>query len=154
MIFDGTQGTSPVTTWKNIAQLASYAVGIVATVLAVWTYRSNSRRERAKWAVQLYEKFYETELYKEMRDQLDCAPESEEVGKIVKAESFAFTDFLGFFELVAVLVDNKQLSKKDVLDLFDYYLGCLRRHSAVAVYIDDPAHGFEHLSRFLRETRT
>ena len=142
---------TPLDAWKDAAQLASYAVGIIAAVLAVWTYRSNSRRERAKWAVQLYEKFYETELYKEMRNKLDCPADSKEVIDIVRQESFAFTDLLGFFELVAVLADNKQLSKRDVLDLFDYYLRCLGRHAAVVSYINEPVNGFEHLSRFLRE---
>ena len=60
-----------------------------------------------------------------------------------------FTDYLNFFELVAVLADNKQLSNDDVLDFFDYYLRCLRRHPAVMAYIDKQANGFQHLSGFL-----
>jgi len=119
------------------------------TLLAVRTYRSNSRREPAKWAVQLYEKFYEADRYKVMRDQLDCASETDDIRDIVEKQAAAFTDYLNFFELVAVLEDNKQLSRDDVLDFFDYYLQCLKRHGPVMEYINTPANGFQHLRNLL-----
>jgi hypothetical protein len=45
--------------WKAITELVSSAAGAIAAIVAVITYRNNAKRERAKWAVQLYEKFYE-----------------------------------------------------------------------------------------------
>jgi len=71
-----------VDNWKDIAQLASYLTGIGAALLAVFTYVGNSRRERAKWAVQLFEKFYEAERYKEVREKLDCVSETDEVREL------------------------------------------------------------------------
>src|SRR5271157_3785132 len=136
--------------WKDTAQFLSYLVGIFAAAWAAWTYRSNSRRERAKWAVQLYEKFYETERYKRMRQLFDQEVETDGIRDTVEAEGADFTDYLNFFELVAVLARNKQLSRKNVLDVFDYYLQCLRRHPSVKGYIDaDKKNGFQHLKALI-----
>lgn len=138
--------------WKAIAQLASYCVGIFAALGALLTYRGNSQRERAKWAVQLYDKFYETEHYKQIRDKLDCAADSTDVLGLVTQEPPAFTDYLNFFEMVTFLAETKQLSKMDVLRLFQYYLHCLKQHTVVMKYLNDKDKGFEQLSGFLNET--
>ncbi len=45
-----------------------------------------------------------------------------------------FTDYLNFFEMVTFLADTGQLSKKDLLRLFRYYLLCLKRHRVVMNY--------------------
>jgi hypothetical protein len=137
--------------WKDAAQTVSYIIGILAAAGAAWTYHTNSQRERAKWAVQLYEKFYEEDRYRNMREVFDCDPNSAQVADVVGQESTAFTDYLNFFELVGFLVQTKQLRKTDVVDLFQYYLGCLSRHDRVVGYIG--THGFEQLDRFLKEQR-
>jgi len=135
--------------WRDAAQTISYVVGVVVAVFAVWNYYENSQRERAKWAVQLYEKFFEDNRYKDMREKFDCDPNSVEVQSIVQNESTDFTDYLNFFELVCFLLRTKQLRRTDILDLFHYYLACLLRHERVADYIS--THGFEQLERFLKE---
>jgi uncharacterized protein YdiU (UPF0061 family) len=138
---------------KSAAQLVSYCIGGVAAIGALLTYRSNSQRERAKWAVQLYDKFYEADHYKVMRDKLDYSSGASEIKQLVDEESSAFTDYLNFFELVTFLAETKQLSKSDVLRLFQYYLRCLKQHTAVMDYLNDSGKGFEQLSRFLNGTK-
>jgi hypothetical protein len=71
---------------------------------------------------------------------------------LVKEELSTFTDYLNFFELVAFLADTKQLGEKDVMSLFNYYLKCLKRHTAVRDYLSDSRNGFEHLTGFLDKT--
>ncbi|MGO9515681.1 MAG: hypothetical protein ACLPND_01420 [Candidatus Korobacteraceae bacterium] len=140
--------------WKDAAQTASYIVAALAALFAVWTYYTNSRRERAKWAVQLYEKFFEGTLYKETRDKLDCELSSysqEYLQKLVRDAPATFTDYLNFFELVSFLAETKQLARRDVLKLFDYYLRSLKGHAEVLRYINDKSNGFEQLSRFLEK---
>ncbi len=139
--------------WKTISQIASYCVAIIAAVFAVPTYVVNSRRERAKWAIQLYEKFYESDHYGSMRDKLDCAADDPTVREIVNSEDSAFTDYLNFFETVAFLVTRKQVSKNDVLELFHYYLRCLKRHRSVMNYLNNREKGFERLSDFLNKVQ-
>lgn len=125
---------------------------MIAAVAALWTYRSNSRRERAKWAVQLYDKFYETDHYKPIREKLDCAPDAAaDVVQLVTQESAEFTDYLNFFEMVSYLAKSRQLSKDDVLSLFQYYLQCLKRHDSVINYLENKDKGFEQLSGFLKD---
>ena len=143
---------TPVDHMKAIAEIISYVLGIGAAVVAAKTYASNSRRERAKWAVQLYEKFYESDQYKTMREALDCDPDEELVLQHVRQEGTEFTDYLNFFELVTFLTESKQLSQSDVLKLFQYYLHCLKRHKTVMKYVNDKDKGFEQLSGFLGKT--
>jgi uncharacterized protein YdiU (UPF0061 family) len=137
---------------KAIVQLVSYLVAALAALGALLTYRSNSRRERAKWAIQVYEKFFESNAYKEMRNKLDCASDAAEVQQLVQQKPPAFTDYLNFFEMIAFIAETKQLSKRDALSLFQYYLQCLKRHSTVMNYVNDKEKGFEKLSGFLRKT--
>ncbi len=136
--------------WKDAAQTVSYVGALIAAGLAWWTYHTNSQRERAKWAVQLYEKFYEEKSYRDMRDALDCDAASPDIEKLVHEEKPEFTDYLNFFELVCFLGKTNQISESDVLTLFEYYLRCLKRHPSVIRYINKPDHGFEQLREFLR----
>jgi hypothetical protein len=57
---------------SNWVTVSAGLVGIVSAILALRTYTTNSKRERAKLAVQLFEKFYEGERYKKVREALDC----------------------------------------------------------------------------------
>ena|ERR1039457_6744799 len=134
---------------KDLAQTFYYAAAAIAALGAFLTYVWNSRRERAKWLFQLYEKFYEVQTYKKMRELFDCDANSAEVQSAVQKEETDFTDYLNFFELVCCLVRKRQIRKMDVLDVFQYYLSRLKRHKSVAEYIS--THGFEHLDRFLKE---
>jgi len=143
----------PLSGWVASFQLASYIVGIVLAVLAFLTYRTNSLRERARWAVQLYEKFYEKKDYKCLRGALERDADPKAVQELVRKESAEFTDYLNFFEMVTGLAETKQLSRDDVLRLFQYYLQCLKRHDAVMRYINDPRNGYETLREFLAEVQ-
>lgn len=133
-------------------QLASYSVAIVGAIVAVFTYRANARRERAKWAVQLFEKFYETNQYKGVREQLDSTADEPAVKDLVKREGPEFTDYLNFFELVAYMAGTGQLDSSDVLALFHYYLRSLKRHRSVMDYLNNREKGFERLSTLLDRT--
>ena len=139
--------------WKAIAELVSFVVGAIAAVIAVMTYRNNAKRERAKWAVQLYEKFYEEDRYKKMRDKLDGTQNAEEIEALVEEEPAEFTDYLNFFELVTFLAKTRQLSESDVLSLFHYYLRLLKGQKAVMKYLNNQKNGFEQLSGFLKRTK-
>jgi len=137
---------------KSIVEIATLIIAVVGAFIASVTYRNNSKRERAKWAVQLFEKFYESDSYKEMRDKLDCTPNAATVQGLVDEESSEFTDYLNFFEMVTFLAKSNQLTKSDVHGLFQYYLNCLKRHRAVMVYLHNEANGFEYLKEFLGTT--
>jgi len=133
-------------------QIVSYIAGAAAAVSAVFVYRNNSRRERARWVESLYSRFFETSELKQVRNTLDCESDDAGVMALVSEEGSAWTDYLNFFELVAYLQESKQVAREDVEALFQYYIGCLKKHKDVVAYIRNESKGFKHLRRMLQES--
>jgi hypothetical protein len=113
-----------------------------------------ARRERARWAESLYSRFFEKDELKKVRDLLDCEANDPKVADLVTAEGSQWTDYLNFFEFVAYLQRSKQLKRRDVDSLFDYYFKCLARHKSVADYIQKPENGFESLSELVQSKKS
>lgn len=132
------------------AQVGSYIVGAIAAVFALGVYRQNARRERAKWADSLFDRFFVKEDLKQVRDLIDCTANDARVRDLVAGDEPRWTDYLNFFEFVQYLKVSKQLSEQDVQALFGYYLGCLRRHQAIVEYIEKDENGFDYLRDFLQ----
>ncbi|HEY4054121.1 MAG TPA: hypothetical protein VGL74_10270 [Terriglobales bacterium] len=133
----------------KVVQIFSYVAGATAALFAYFVYRSNSRRERARWVENLYSRFFEKNELKQIRDALDCAADDARVNALVQEEDAAWTDYLNFFELVAYLRESKQLEEADVTALFQYYLGCMERHRTVMAYINDETKGFKYLRKLV-----
>lgn len=126
-------------------------VGAVGALFAIRNYGRNSRLERARWLESLYTKFYEEKGLKKVRKHLDCETGiSPEINEMVGKESDEFTDYLNFFEFVAILGKSKQLQQDEIEDLFGYYLDCLKKSQKVRDYIATPTRGYEHLDKLLR----
>jgi hypothetical protein len=131
---------------KNVATL----LGAVAAIWAIYVYFRNSRLRRAEWLGSLYEKFYERPDLKGVREVLDCeGGQSADIDKLVAEEPSEFSDYLNFFEFVAVLWKSGQLTQDEIEDLFHYYLDCLENSRAVRQYISKK--GYEQLERLLRK---
>lgn len=147
-----------LTEWNALSQVIYNLAGSVAAlgtlgaaIYAVIVYRRNSRLERARWASSLYEKFYEREQLKEVRELLDCESNQERVDELVLKGKADFTDYLNFFEYVAFLKHSKQLEVEEIEDLFGYYLACLNRHNIVLKYIKE--NGYERLHHLLESLK-
>jgi len=141
---------------------AYYSVSIIAGIvtgmaaLGAWIqYRGNSKRERVKWIVQLFEKFYESSNYKEFRELLDSdkVEERAKVDAIVHDKDAKFTDYLNFFELIAFLVKEKQLTDEIALNLFRYYLRLISNRPSIMEYIHEKSQDFDQLPIFLRRNK-
>ena len=128
-----------------IAGVLYYVVGSVGIAIAAYSYRRNSRLEEARWLLRLFEKFYEEPRYKTIREALDCDVENQVVSDLVSREGAEFTDYLNFFEFVAVLVQSRQISQGQIERMFQYYLECIKKHKAVREYIADKGKGYEQL---------
>lgn len=146
--------------FKDLIETIYYSAGsiaalgtLIAAIFALCVYRSNSRLERARWASTLYERFYEKNDLKDMRNALDCPPESDSISELVLREDAKFTDYLNFFEFIAFLKHSRQLRDSEVEDLFGYYLACLRRHDRIRTYINDPNNGYEGLAKLLEKPK-
>ncbi|HEX8457458.1 MAG TPA: hypothetical protein VF656_09190 [Pyrinomonadaceae bacterium] len=139
--------------WKTIAEIVYYAVASLAVIGAAYTYWQNRRLEQSRWASTFYEKFYEHERYKVIRDKLDCPTDLTEVNYLVDTESPQFTDYLNFFEHVVIFANSGQLKSEDVENSFRYYLDCLKKLDKVREYIEDESKGYENLRKYLRLRR-
>jgi hypothetical protein len=130
---------------KDIAAI----LGAVAALWAIYVYFTNSRLRRAEWLASLYEKFYERPDLKEVREILDCdGSDSPEVDRMVSEEPAKFSDYLNFFEFVAVLQKSRQLKEGEIEDLFGYYLDCLENGPKLRQYIS--VKEYENLDKLLR----
>jgi hypothetical protein len=134
--------------WKTVPQIAYYVVAIVAAIAALVVYKRNHRLEQSRWLSSFYDKFYETDKYKRVRELLD-SKNTGEINQLVETEDPDFTDYLNFFEHVAIFAASKQLRTDDVEASFCYYLNCLRRHRKVQDYINNSAKGYEKLRAYL-----
>jgi hypothetical protein len=132
---------------KDIATIVGVLLSLTAILWGIYVYSRNSRLERAKWLERLYQRFYENTSLKEMREIIDCTDDDglARVRELVERQPAEFTDYLNFFEFVAILESNGQLRLDEVKDLFSYYLKCLHSNTDVREYIGDPDNGFEKL---------
>lgn len=149
-----------LTDWKDAFTIIGVVLTAIGVIWAVYVYRRNSNLERVKWISNLYEKFYEKDDLKIVREILDCqctenkkSKEEKKVSSIVENETKEFTDYLNFFELIAFLKKNKQVTIEQVDDLFGYYLNCLERHESVRIYLENIDKGYELLSEMLKELK-
>jgi len=69
--------------WKAIPQVAYYIVAMIAAIAALVVYRRNHRLEQSRWLSSFYEKFYETDKYKRVRELLDSKT-THDINELVK----------------------------------------------------------------------
>ena len=123
--------------------------------IALRTFERDSKLRRTEWMYRLYEQFYESDRLKPMRRLIDYAPAEEiaalkadlEKGNFSEAHE-ALVDYLNFFEFIAVQVRRNNLSRSEVMDMFDYYIRRLKDHAFIADYLR--TNGFENLDGLLR----
>ena len=132
------------------AQTIYYLMATVGAFVAVLTYYRNSTIERARWLASLYSKFYEAPDLKRIRKCLDeSPPNAAGVIDLVRNEDPDFTDYLNFFEFMAYLENRRQLSRRDIAALFDYYLRVLSKHKDVREYVLEDRNGYGYLKELL-----
>lgn len=138
---------------------------IVTGVLAIREYRSRNQAEKVKWLFELFEKFYERDTYKAIRKRIDydnlddireaARQESQGEARLSDTQKVLldqFTDHLNFFEMIAYLQQEEQLTRDDIKAMFQYYLTRLLQvdqSSEIRGYIKEQ--GFENLDRLLLE---
>ncbi|RXH54393.1 hypothetical protein [Granulicella sibirica] len=134
--------------WTVVKDIATFLVASTAALVAAFGYRKNAKTRRAEFLCQLHKAFFEEKTYKDVRRALD-GTSGIAIAAFVAGESDEFTDFLNFFELVAYLRRQNNLSFEDVQSLLGYYLDLLNQDATLRQYIRDPRHGFEELNALL-----
>jgi hypothetical protein len=149
-----------------LGQLLSGLGTIVLSGLALWarkSYRRQVNLEQMRWLQQLYDSFYNSDRYKGVRQVIDF----DELGQTMellrrgeadphqlslpeRAQIDQFTDYLNFFEWLAYLEKEKQLTFLQLDTMFGYYLTRLLqvdKNRQLRKYIQEK--GYEQLDRLL-----
>jgi len=124
------------------------AVLVVPAAFAVLQYFRNSRRQRAQWLADLFERFYEGEAYREVRRHVEWVDENTLRSALSDDPDLEqkWTDYLNFFEFIAYLQKVGELKSEDVDAMFRYWIDQLRPFQGhLAEY------GYENLVQLLRE---
>ncbi|PWT71389.1 MAG: hypothetical protein C5B59_18190 [Bacteroidetes bacterium] len=130
----------------QILQIIFWLLSLVGIVIAWRTFRQNARIRRAEWLRSLFEKFYETDHYRQIRSIMDNGRIESEVAGNEQLDD-KLVDYLNFFEFIASLWKLKQLSLQEVLLLFDYWLGLIKGSNYLDAYLKK--YGFENLALLL-----
>lgn len=148
-------------------QLLSGLGTIVLSGLALWarqSYRRQVNLEQMRWLQQLYDSFYNSDRYKSVRQVIDF-DELEQTLELLRrgdadphqlslperAQVDQFTDYLNFFEWLAFLEREKQLTFEQLDTMFGYYLIRLLqvdKNHQLRKYIQEK--GYEQLHRLLK----
>ncbi|HEY4208162.1 MAG TPA: hypothetical protein VGM31_15160 [Puia sp.] len=132
-------------------KLVAGVAALVAVIVAVVNYRAQTRLKQAEWLKSLFEKFFENSNYKEVRQWLEYGRLHQRLTVEDQASREAneekFTDFLNFFEFIAVLYVRRHLTVDQVNDVFDYYLKKIKSDPDCLNWIDQ--YSFEKLKVLL-----
>lgn len=136
--------------WVDV--IAKIAAG-AGVLIAALNYVRYAGIKRAEWLRSLFEKFYENDLYKEVRVWLDYGELNQKLNSNSafdkRSNEEKFTDFLNFFEFIGVLYSRKELTLHQINDIFDYYLKKIKNDPDCNTWVDK--YGFEKLRILLNK---
>jgi len=141
--------------WIDLIVKVLAGFGGLGFFIAALSYKSQIRIKQAEWLKSLYEKFFESATYKEVRVWLDYGHLHEKLTvadvAVREGNEEKFTDFLNFFEFIGVLYGRDHLTIEQVVDVFDYYLGKIKADADCQEWISQ--YSFEKLKALLDEMR-
>lgn len=134
-----------------VLQAASLVLALAGGLVAIITYARDVSHRRTDWLYQLFDKFYEKQTYSEIRRILDhkIEPDYSELKRQTtepgpKDLDEKFSDYLNFFEFLVNLVRTGRMDRRDINNMFDYYLTSLAQQDWVRDYA--ARNGFEGLT--------
>lgn len=137
---------------QNGVDIVIKIAGVVGIFIALLNYRNQIRIKRAELVKSLFEKFFENQIYKEVRVWLDYGHLHAKLTVVDQAQQEIneekFTDFLNFFEFIGVLHTSRQLPFELVFEVFDYYLKKIKDDADCREWID--RYSFENLKALLK----
>ena len=145
--------------WTILKDAVTLVIAGLSAAFAVRGYLSNAdtrkaseQTRRAEFLYDLHKSFFEEGKYNEMREQLDVASEeqmSKNCAQLCSDEPEEFTRYLNFFEFVAYLQRNGNLTLDDVRSLLGYYLKRLKVDPQLYSYIQSKEKDYGDLARVL-----
>lgn len=143
---------------RTILESGVAVATLVGGAVTIYTYWKNSGLKRAEWLYQLYEKFYEAEYYKKMRQLIDYERE-EQIAKLRNGVENdcedelieSLVDYLNFFEFIASLWKLGQLSEREICMVFEYYILRVSDYDFINRFMAEE--GFEYLPQLIAQLK-
>lgn len=141
--------------WVPSLQGVATLIAVLATIVAA---RRALRQYEARWTVELFNRFYTKDEYREVYLALDGA-NSDLLAKMhaVVADNqtddeteWKLTRYLNFFEVVMSLVERRDLPKRVVDIVLKYPLERLMAQKGMGDYLREEKHGYEALKDFAK----
>jgi hypothetical protein len=156
-------GLDDLSSWGNyLTGAGTLLLGLIAVwaaIQGVREYRTRVRTERMRLLTQFYEKFYENGVFRQIRRSIDfdqarplrqlIEKDQKDNAKFSSAECKlfdSFTDYLNFFEMMAYMNHESQITEGEIEAMFGYYLARMLEvfgKEALLPYLTSA--GFEHL---------
>lgn len=149
--------------WTAIANMLLAVGAILTGLLAVRTYRKTKRDEAARWLQGMFQDFYLSGQFGDVRRLLEYDYETAAAPLLERRltnrdipstpEEYRVLEeldtLLNYFEQVLYLQDEDHLSASDVEALFDYWFGIMRAPNRAALRRYADCFGWERLAREL-----
>jgi hypothetical protein len=154
----------------NWVEYATLIVAVIALPFAIWAYISRTELERTQWAFTLFKTLfaegdqsgqakyqriinlisYEGTDSTKICEVTGAILDWECEGSLVRAQT-ELSNYLNFFECVAILCREEQIDLDIALLFYDAYLEEIDRHERLRHFIH--RYGYENLEGLLRERR-
>lgn len=102
-------------TTKDWIDISIKALALGGVYIAAINYRGQRIIKKGEWLQSLFEKFYESDNYKEVRRWIDNNEIEKKIrlnDTFISDEKKRFTDFLNFFEFIAHLKLNAKYQEQ------------------------------------------
>jgi hypothetical protein len=131
----------------------SLLLALAGLFMSVLVFRYNVKVRRVEWLTKLYEKFYENDALKEVRELIDCEPDSppSDLTTLIDSGNAKLFDYLNFFEYVAFLESRRHLRVDEVKAMFGYSLRNIARVGVVRKIVDSEKMDLELLRALIRK---
>lgn len=116
------------------------AIGTVGVFgYSAYVFHKHNNLEKAKWLLNLWEKFFYEKKYSKIRQLFDSPNKFGELVKITSDKEHNleedFVDYLNFFQFIASLRKSDQLEITEIKMMFDYYLSLIGERECVMDYL-------------------
>jgi len=146
-------------------EIIFYVLSLIVFFITYIQYRNSIKVRKSEVVANLYEKFYENEGIKYIRNWIDEdnndakkfqekikeADALEENGRYLKNFDYMVADYLNFFLLITNMVRLKQVEVEDVLNLNKYYLKQLYLSDYLNEYMKK--YDYQVLLKFLNDNK-
>lgn len=147
--------------------IISYVVAVATAIVGVVSYRQGVKQKRIEFIHSLWDSFWNTTKYYDIRTRLDYEGERQEelysvVKKILNNDILTIQEidiaeelnkYLNFFELIASLHENEYLIQTEIENVFSYHINLLFESKDKTIEVYMKKYSFENIAKLHRHLK-